>query len=211
MSRKKQSIVIVDTGCANVLSVRYAVERLDYQVSVSDQAEALNNADKLLLPGVGTAREAMENLEYRGLIPLLAESRQPVLGICLGMQLLGEFSEEADSGSKKPTPCLGFCDLPVHKMNVGLLPLPHMGWNTIKPNAEHSLFKRIPAGSYFYFVHSYAMPVLQNSQYTIATCEYGGVFSAAIQHRNYYGVQFHPERSGKMGLQLIKNFLELSS
>ena len=209
MGQKKQSIVIVDTGCANVRSVRYAVERLDYQVSVSYQAEVLNHADKLLLPGVGTAREAMTNLEQRGLVPVLTESGQPVLGICLGMQLLGALSEEANNGSNQPIPCLGFCDLPVQKMSVGSLPLPHMGWNKIQPEAGHPLFNSIPADSYFYFVHSYAMPVAKDCQQTIATCEYGNLFSAAIQHHNYYGVQFHPERSGKTGLQLIKNFLEL--
>ncbi|OAN18461.1 imidazole glycerol phosphate synthase subunit HisH [Photobacterium jeanii] len=214
MTTTNQRIVIIDTGCANVSSVRFAIERLGYQVTVSKEAEVVLAADKLFLPGVGTASEAMKNLEQRNLVSLVKQVDKPLLGICLGMQLLGAISEEQGTQGQQQVPCLGLCDAPVKKMNTGKLPLPHMGWNTVTPKTNHPLFKDIPAGSYFYFVHSYAMPVAapeNNSDYTIASCEYGQTFSAAIQSGNYYGVQFHPERSSKVGAQLIKNFLEMPS
>jgi len=197
-----QKIVIVDTGCANISSVRFAIERLGYTVVISKDAAVILDADKLFLPGVGTASEAMKNLQERGLINLLKQVTQPVLGICLGMQLLGAFSEEG----KDNIPGLAFCHAPVKLMHTGDLPLPHMGWDTINFDPENPLFKDIAPNSYFYFVHSYAMPVNDD---TIATCCYGNDFTAALQHKNYYGVQFHPERSSKVGAQLIKNFLEM--
>ncbi|KXO13481.1 Imidazole glycerol phosphate synthase amidotransferase subunit [Moritella sp. JT01] len=193
-------VVIIDTGCANLSSVRFAVERLGYTVTVSRDADVLRNADKLFLPGVGTAQEAMKNLANRELIELVKSLTQPVLGICLGMQLLAEFSAEDDvvtlgliSGTIDPMP------------NEGVR-LPHMGWNQIIPQQDHPLFKDIPSGSYFYFVHSYALAVGSD---TIATCTHGAPFSAAVNRDNFYGVQFHPERSSKAGAQLIKNFLEM--
>lgn len=200
---KSQQIVIVDTGCANISSLRFAIERLGYSVTISKDAQVILAADKLFLPGVGTASEAMKNLEERGLIKLLKQVTQPVLGICLGMQLLGTCSEEG----KEHIPCLGFCQGPVKLMDTKELPLPHMGWDTINYDAEHPLFKNISDQDYFYFVHSYAMPV--DKSYTIASCNYGSDFTAAVQHNNYYGVQFHPERSSKPGAQLIKNFLKM--
>ena len=209
MAKQKQYVVVIDTGCANIRSVCNALERLGQKAIVSHRYDDLNRADKLLLPGVGSASEAMANMKQRDLLAFLADCQQPVLGICLGMQLLGAYSEEA-GGENSAIPCLGFCDLPVKKMTVVDLPLPHMGWNQVTPDPTHSLFHNIPAGTYFYFVHSYAMPVAKQSKTTIATCCYGEEFSAAIEHDNYYGVQFHPERSGQMGSQLIKNFLELS-
>ena len=205
----RQQVVIIDTGCANVQSVRYAIERLDYQVTVSCQADELLGADKLFLPGVGTANEAMKNLAQRNLIPLLKKVDQPLLGICLGMQLLARTSEERRRGDHQLTQCLGFCDAPVVKMQASHLPLPHMGWNTVTPIGDNPLFKGIGAGTYFYFVHSYALSVSKVGGYTLASCEYGQPFSAAVHSGKYYGVQFHPERSGKAGAQLIKNFLEL--
>ncbi|WP_087025996.1 imidazole glycerol phosphate synthase subunit HisH [Thaumasiovibrio subtropicus] len=201
------NVVIIDTGCANVSSVRFAIERLGYQVTVSKDPDVVLAADKLFLPGVGTASEAMKNLEERDLVELVKQVDKPLLGICLGMQLLCRVSQEHGAAGEETIPCLNLCDAPIEKMQAEGLPLPHMGWNTITPKAGHPLFKDIPAGSYFYFVHSYAMPVTDDN--TIAQCEYGTPFTAALQSGNYYGVQFHPERSSKAGAQLIKNFLEM--
>ncbi|QUM76598.1 imidazole glycerol phosphate synthase subunit HisH [Moritella sp. 24] len=196
----KTNVVIIDTGCANLSSVRFAIERLGYAVTVSREPDVLRNASKLFLPGVGTAQEAMKNLADRELITLVKSLTQPVLGICLGMQLLAEFSAEGNvatlgliSGSIDPMPSEG-------------VRLPHMGWNQIEPQQDHPLFKDIPSGSYFYFVHSYAIAVGDD---TIATCIHGKAFTAAVNRDNFYGVQFHPERSSKVGAQLIKNFLEM--
>ncbi|WP_279146153.1 imidazole glycerol phosphate synthase subunit HisH [Photobacterium carnosum] len=213
ITNTKQQVVIIDTGCANVSSVRFSIERLGYQVQISKDPQVVLAADKLFLPGVGTASEAMHNLEQRDLVSLVKQVTKPLLGICLGMQLLGKESQEHGQNGNDIIPCLALCDASVEKIQAEGLPLPHMGWNTITPEDNHPLFKDIPAGSYFYFVHSYAMPVFDHrdnqSGATIATTEYGQPFTAAVQNGNYYGVQFHPERSSKAGAQLIKNFLEL--
>ncbi|MEJ6120886.1 imidazole glycerol phosphate synthase subunit HisH [Vibrio sp. 2-Bac 85] len=198
-------IVIIDTGCANLSSVRFAIERLGYEVTVSKDPAILQQADKLFLPGVGTAKEAMANLIERNLVDEIKKLTQPVLGICLGMQMLAQGSEEG-FGDQAMIDTLGLVDGYVEKMDVAPLRSPHMGWNQITPKLDDPLFKEIPAGTYFYFVHSYALPVNEN---TIASCEYGSPFTAAVNKDNFYGVQFHPERSGKAGAQLIKNFLEL--
>ncbi|WP_375753496.1 imidazole glycerol phosphate synthase subunit HisH [Vibrio sp. HN007] len=201
-----QKVVIIDTGCANVSSVKFAIQRLGYEVTISKDPEVVLAADKLFLPGVGTASEAMNNLEERNLIELVKKVEKPLLGICLGMQLLGKLSQEKGSKANDIVECLGLCDGEVKLMDTGDLPLPHMGWNTVTAKAGSPLFKGIEEGEYFYFVHSFAMPA---GDYTIASCDYGNPFSAAIQSGNYYGVQFHPERSSKAGSKLIQNFLEL--
>lgn len=198
-------IVIIDTGCANLSSVKFAIERLGYSVSVSKEPEILQKADKLFLPGVGTAKEAMANLIERDLVEQIKSLTQPVLGICLGMQMLAEASEEG-FGDQPIIKTLGIVKGHIEKMDVAPLRSPHMGWNQVNAKADNPLFKNIPANSYFYFVHSYALPVTEN---TIASCDYGKPFTAAVNKDNFYGVQFHPERSGKAGAQLIKNFLEL--
>lgn len=201
-----QKVVIIDTGCANVSSVKFAIERLGYPVVISKDPDVVLAADKLFLPGVGTASEAMKNLTERDLIALVKKVEKPLLGICLGMQLLGKLSFEKGSVGNEIVECLGLCEGEVRLMDTGGLPLPHMGWNTVSAHEGNPLFKGIEEGEYFYFVHSYAMPVGND---TIASCDYGSPFTAAVQNGNYYGVQFHPERSSKAGSRLIKNFLEL--
>ena len=200
MSLSNQSIVIIDTGCANLNSVKFAIERLGFKPVVSKEPAVLRNADKLFLPGVGTAKEAMNNLDQRDLIALITTLTQPVLGICLGMQLMTEFSAEGDVDTLK------LIEGSIEPMCPNNVRLPHMGWNQIVPQSDHPLFKAIPSDTYFYFVHSYAHSVNEN---TIATCHHGELFSAAINKNNFYGVQFHPERSGVAGATLIKNFLSL--
>ncbi|WP_215403193.1 imidazole glycerol phosphate synthase subunit HisH [Vibrio gigantis] len=203
---KDQKVVIIDTGCANVSSVKFAIERLGYSVEISKEPEVVLAADKLFLPGVGTASEAMKNLQERDLVSLVKKVEKPLLGICLGMQLLGKLSQEKGQKADELVECLGLCDGEVRLLETGDLPLPHMGWNTVTSTPNHPLFKDIEEGEYFYFVHSFAMPV---GDYTIAQCDYGNPFTAAVQSGNYYGVQFHPERSSKAGSKLIQNFLEL--
>lgn len=193
-------IVITDTGCANIASVRYAIERLGYKPVVTADSNLIRQADKVFLPGVGTAGAAMENLAERGLISTVRALTQPVLGICLGMQLLAATSEENNIA------LLGLIDTPVRKMTPQDLPVPHMGWNTVDFTADSPLFRDIAPQSYFYFVHSYACPV---SDATVAVTTYGDTFTSILRRDNFYGVQFHPERSGKTGITLIKNFLEM--
>jgi glutamine amidotransferase len=192
-------ITIIDTGCANLSSVKFALDRLGYAADISQDLDKIQAADKLLLPGVGTALAAMRNLHDRKLIETIQNATQPILGICLGMQLMTDHSTEGD------VPTLGLINTRTELLSDCGLPLPHMGWNQVWYEKDHPLFAGIGQNSHFYFVHSYA--VLPNEN-TIATCDYGVAFSAALGKNNFYGVQFHPERSGKNGAQLLKNFVE---
>jgi glutamine amidotransferase len=198
-----QQIVIVNTGCANISSVKFAVERLGTQVIVSDDIQVIQAADKVFLPGVGSANTAMASIHKKQLVGCIQSLTQPVLGICLGMQLMVEKSEESLTDN---TPCLGLIPGQVKRMQVGDLRLPHMGWNTVTPVAAAPLFKGLDSGSYVYFVHSFAVAV---SEFTMASCQYGMDFSAAIHKDNFFGVQFHPERSSDAGAHLLKNFINL--
>ncbi|WP_068978548.1 imidazole glycerol phosphate synthase subunit HisH [Aeromonas sp. EERV15] len=213
MDVSKQKLVIIDTGCANLASVRMAFERLGVQPLVSSVAADIEQADKLILPGVGTAVAAMKNLNERGLVSLIRAAKQPLLGFCLGMQMLAEASEESmgtDDSSERLIDCLGIVPGKIRLMEVGNLRLPHMGWNQIEHDETHPLLKGIPSGSYFYFVHSYALEV---TDATLATCDYGTPFTAIVggvaERSNFFGAQFHPERSGAAGARLLQNFLEL--
>ena len=193
-------IVIVDTGCANLTSVKFALARLGAKPLITADQKRIAAAERVFLPGVGSARFAMAGLQARGLIDTIKALTQPVLGICLGMQLLLERSAEGD------TACLGLFPGEVSTLDAQGLRLPHMGWNTLNQVADDPLFKGIKTGEYFYFVHSYAVAV---ADYTLAACEYGSAFSAAVGQDNFYGVQFHPERSGEKGLKVLQNFLEV--
>ncbi|MBE2893474.1 imidazole glycerol phosphate synthase subunit HisH [Spirabiliibacterium falconis] len=192
-------LIIIDTGCANLSSVKFAFDRLGIAAEISHDLNAIRSADKLLLPGVGTANAAMANLRDRDLIDTIQSLTQPVLGICLGMQLMTDFSVEGNVAA------LGVIGGQTEKLPDYGLPLPHMGWNKVRFEADHPLFDGLAQDSYFYFVHSFAV---RPNKHTIATCDYGEPFSAAIGQGNFYGVQFHPERSGKAGAQLLRNFVE---
>ncbi|GLX80927.1 imidazole glycerol phosphate synthase subunit HisH [Thalassotalea eurytherma] len=203
----QQNIVIVDTGCANISSVLYAVERLGDQVTVSDSPQVISQADKVILPGVGSAKHAMKNIEDKGLVETIQSLTQPVLGFCLGMQLMcAESAESGFNNENEQVACLGLVPTTINVMKADGLRLPHMGWNTLTFEGNHPIFKGIESGAYVYFVHSYCAPI---SQYTIASCTYGQPFSAAIAKDNFIGCQFHPERSSDIGSLIIKNFLEM--
>lgn len=210
--------VIIDTGCANLSSLKFAIERLNFDVVISADNSVINSADKVFLPGVGTAKHAMKNLVERELDHTIKSLTQPVLGICLGMQLMTEYSLEGRDNAK--VQCLGIIPTGIDSLcqdEQNKLRVPHMGWNTCTDAGNSPLFTDIDENDYFYYVHSYGAPV---SQFTVAQCNYnayvnpdnqgsGVTFSAALNKDNFYGVQFHPERSGKTGSRLLKNFLEM--
>jgi len=196
--------VIVDTGCANLSSVKFAIQRLGFSITITDDIEVIKAADKVIFPGVGSAKHAMANIVEKGLVATLQNLTQPVLGFCLGMQLMTRSSTE---GSKDAViDCLGMIPTKVEPLNAQGNRLPHMGWNTLTKVSNHPVLKGINIDDYFYFVHSFAAPI---SEYTLASCEYGSEFSAIIGKDNFIGCQFHPERSGALGSKIIQNFLEM--
>ena len=205
-THQRQKIVIVNTGCANISSVRFALERLGVEVEVSDDKSVITAADKVFLPGVGTASAAMASIKQKELVATLQSLTQPVLGVCLGMQLMVDSSAEGGmNNTSGDIPCLSLMPGHVARMEANGLRLPHMGWNTVQ-HSDDELFKGIPQDTYYYFVHSFAVP---DYAHPLARCDYGGSFSAAINKNNFYGVQFHPERSGEAGAQLLTNFVNL--
>lgn len=193
------NIVIVKYNAGNATSVRFALQRLGAEAVVSDEPEIINSADKVIFPGVGEASSAMQFLRNAGLDNVLKQLRQPVLGICLGMQLMCSHSEEGN------TDALGIFPVQVKKYPEAAFKVPHMGWNTLS-NLKGPLFAGVPDQVYMYYVHSF---YAEQCAHTIASTEYILNFSAALQKDNYYGVQFHPEKSGVEGECIIKNFLEL--
>lgn len=206
--------VIIDTGCANLNSVRFAFERIGAKVIVTDDKALIKAAKRVVLPGVGTAGAAMASLHEKGLVELIKGLTQPVLGVCLGMQILTEMSKER-GGKGQDCECLGIiptdiCELDTLLLKAQSLPLPHMGWNQIRVSqnaSDHPLFAGIEDGSYVYFVHSYRAPL---SEFTLAECTYGEGFSAAIGKGNFMGVQFHPEKSAAVGAHILRNFLQMA-
>lgn len=195
-------IAIINTKCANLFSVKTMLKKIGCHAKITDNTDIILNSDKLFLPGVGTAAAVMKQLKNKNLIQLIKNCTQPILGICLGMQIFGSISEENNN-----TKTLNVINTPVKliKKFPGLS-IPHMGWNKIIPVKDHILFYQIKHDHYFYFAHSYVMDINQS---TIAHTRYGQLFSAIIEHKNFLGVQFHPEKSSNSGKQLIKNFLEI--
>jgi glutamine amidotransferase len=198
----KRDVVIVASGGANIASLQFALQRQDANADVSADAARIRAASHVILPGVGAAADAMERLRCSRLIEVIPRLSQPVLGICLGMQLLFEASEEGQAQ------CLGiipgfaarFIEAPGH-------PVPHMGWNTLEILRDCTLLEGLANDDYGYFVHSYALPPGAS---TVAISRYGAPFSACVEWRNFFGVQFHPERSAALGARLLTNFLALN-
>jgi imidazole glycerol-phosphate synthase subunit HisH len=197
-------VAIIKYNAGNIMSVDYALQRLGITAVITDDHEYIRSADRVIFPGVGEASTTMQFLKEKKLDRLIAELKQPVLGICLGLQLMCRHSEEGD------TPCIGIFNQNVVKFQSGpvsgtRLKVPHMGWNNIG-DLKSDLFKGNLENQFTYFVHSF---YATRGAETIATCEYGVPFSAALHRDNFYATQFHPEKSGKPGSLILKNFLEL--
>lgn len=199
-------IVVVDYEAGNLYNVGNALTYLGVDFVFSGDPEQVAGASKVILPGVGSARAAMDSLREQGLIPVIRELQVPFLGICLGLQILFDSSEEED------TPCLGLMGGRVRAFDDSRVKVPHIGWNQVQrgrslpePAGAVGLLDGIPDGSYFYFVHSYYAP--SGSDETVAVTGYAGSFASVVSRKNFWGVQFHPERSGEPGFQVLKNFL----
>ena len=196
-------VVIVESGGANLASLTYAFNRLACRTVITRDGSTIASAERVILPGVGAAGHAMQRLKEAGLATLLATLTQPVLGICLGMQLLFERTEE------DITQGLGLFSGVVRKLQPSPRhPVPHMGWNELQDVKSDPLLAGLPRNSYAYFVHSYAAPV---GELTLATTTYPAAISAAVRRRNFWGTQFHPERSGKTGTRVLENFLRINA
>ena len=195
-------IALVDYGAGNTESVRLALARLGADATLTADPAVLRAADRVILPGVGEARAAMTRLRESGLADVLPTLQQPVLGVCLGQQLLTSFSAERD------TPCLNILpDVRTERFPAGMgLKVPHLGWNRLR-NLQGPLFAGVAADAWVYFVHSYYVPT--GADFTTAVADYGLPFSAAVQWRNFHAVQFHPEKSGATGAQVLRNFLSI--
>ncbi len=193
-------IAIIDSGGANIASVMFALERLDMQSVLTSDAGEISEAERVILPGVGAAKAAMDRLQALALVDCIRALTQPVLGLCLGMQLLFDRSEEGD------VDMLGVIPGTVKRFDEARSGIvPHMGWNSVSKRKNHPLLRDMPDESYFYFVHSYRAPVNDSA---VGVCNYGTSFSAVVAKDNFMGCQFHPERSGKIGAQILRNFVE---
>ncbi|MBS1793110.1 MAG: imidazole glycerol phosphate synthase subunit HisH [Acidobacteria bacterium] len=193
------NVAIVKYNAGNVESVRNALRRLGVEPVLTDDAETLRAADRVIFPGVGEASTAMEYLKARGLDAIVKSLARPVLGICLGMQLLCAHSDENE------TDCFGILPYRVRRFAAPGLKIPQIGWNNIY-GLESGLFDGVDENAYVYFVHSF---YVEKGAETIATCDYGVEFAAAVRHENFYAVQFHPEKSGTVGALMLENFLKL--
>jgi glutamine amidotransferase len=193
-------VAIIDGGGANIASLRFALQRLGADSELTTDPDTIRAASRVILPGVGAAADAMQRLRAAGLDEVIPTLTQPLLGICLGMQLLFESSAEEDAE------CLGIIDGRATLFTAAEdMPVPHMGWNCVEQTNKSVLFDGIPDNAYFYFVHSYAVDTVAE---TIGRTNYGRNFTSAVCKDNFMGAQFHPERSGKYGARLLKNFLE---
>lgn len=190
---------IIDYGAGNTASVSYALEKLGARFIITSSVPELEKCGRIILPGVGSARAAMDNLNARGVVDFIKTTGKPFLGICLGMQLLAESSEEGD------TDCLGIVKGRCSLFDRTVSKVPLMGWNRVDFNEADPLFEGIESGSYFYFAHSYKLPVIPES---IALAGNSGAYTAALRKGNKWGVQFHPEKSSEQGLRLLRNFIE---
>ncbi len=196
-------VAIIDSGGANIASLPYGFQRLGTQARLTGNADEIRAADRVVLPGVGAARDAMDRLRKYGLIDVIRGLTQPVLGICLGMQLLADGSEEDD------VDCLGILPGVATRLPAASdCPVPNMGWCQLELRDSHDILRGIASGDYFYFLHSFALPV---SGLTLATARHAAPFSAVIAKDNFVAAQFHPERSSSAGARLLQNFLGLSS
>lgn len=194
-------VAIINSGGANIASLMYALERLGVTSELTVDAQRISSASHVILPGVGAAANAMDNLHKSGLHRIIPTLEQPVLGICLGMQLLCSSSDEDNAT------CLGVLPVKVSRLAAAPKhPVPNMGWCPVTINRDHALLDGIGSGDYFYFLHSFAV---QAGDYTLATATHQGEFTAVLAHRNFYATQFHPERSSANGSRLLRNFLEL--
>jgi glutamine amidotransferase len=191
-------IVIINYGAGNIQSIMFAIERLGYKAVLSNNPDEIKAADKVIFPGVGEASYAMKMLQESGLDTLIPTLKQPVFGICLGMQLMCNYSEEGD------TKGLGIFDVDVVKFS-SKVKVPQMGWNNIY-NLKSDLFKGIAENEYMYLVHSFYAPICNE---TIATTNYELEYSSALENDNFYGTQFHPEKSGDIGERILANFINL--
>lgn len=195
-------VAIIDSGGANIASLLYAFERLNTKCTLTTDADVIQNAERVILPGVGAAADAMRRLREHRLLDVIRGLQQPVLGICLGMQLLADASEEED------VECLGIIPGTAAKLTPDTnYPVPNMGWCRITRIQDHETLDSLGDGSWFYFLHSYALPV---SDHTVAIAEHTQPFSAVVSHKNFVAAQFHPERSSAAGSQLLQNFLGAS-
>jgi glutamine amidotransferase len=205
-----REVVIIENGGANIASLQFALERLNVASTLTAEPQRIHAASHVILPGVGAAADAMQRLRERQLHTLLPQLRQPVLGICLGMQLLFEASDEGGSGGDGVdgvVQCLGIIPGRARKFApANGRPVPHMGWNTLQILKPSALLQNFAPDAYAYFVHSYALDI---TDATIASSAYGINFSACVEWRNFYGAQFHPERSAAVGSALLQNFLAL--
>lgn len=194
-------VALVDSGGANIASLQFALARLGRESVFTRDEAVIRGASHVIVPGVGAAAEAMARLRASGLDRVLPELSQPVLGICLGMQLLFDGSDEDDAR------CLGILPGQARRFVAAPgRPVPQMGWNALHLRRDHPLLAGVAEGSFVYFVHSYALPVTDT---TVASADYGGEFAAVVARGNFLGTQFHPERSGPVGERLLKNFLDL--
>jgi len=201
MSASNLRLAIIDSGGANIASLRYAVERLGVNAELTIDPKVIRNATHVILPGVGSAADCMARLQRAGLVEVIAQVTQPFLGICVGMQLLFDSSEEGN------VQCFGLLPGRVQRFaDRDGLPVPHIGWNTLNVLRTSPLLANFTRDDYVYYVHSFCAPISDN---TLATTDYGNAFSAVVQRDNIFGAQFHPERSAKAGAKLIQNFLAL--